>query len=128
MEVNFDLAQPRATEVGQGVEVLGPILLCGEEEGVLWRSPVGVPMTRSQARQTLRPGTDALPLHGDARISVRGLEVVREAEEDVEQGAMTGLSAAPPNRAQIAREPEMRVPRKTTRNHGRMPLCLARRA
>ena len=72
VQVQLDLAQSRARQLGQRLEKLWPVLFTGEEERVSWGQPIGVAEVPRQRRVAIGPG-----LHARAALGSRGITKLR---------------------------------------------------
>src|SRR5206468_1185733 len=83
MQMDLDLAKPRPAQTRQRVEILLLVLLDRKKERVARRPTVAVLEGAELPGILLDPGGDALPTDLDARLTRLRLEVIGDAENDV---------------------------------------------
>ena len=89
VQMDLDLTVARAAEPGQGVEVLGIVLLDGVEERVARRPSIAVAKLLEPLGIMADPFLDAHPSDFLVDISRLGLEVVGDADQDVDRAVGT---------------------------------------
>src|SRR5687768_2593139 len=89
----------------------GFVFVDGVEEGVAGRAAVAVAEAAEESGVALDPGPDPLIGGGGVGVAVAGLEVIGDAEEDVDRaGGLGGAEeAATDGLERIAAEPEVEV-------------------
>jgi hypothetical protein len=80
VQVDLDFAVASAAQLGQGFQVLRPILLHGVEKGVPRRTAITIPEPAEQPGIVLNPAANACPRHLGRHLAVFGFVVVREAQ------------------------------------------------
>ena len=112
VKVYLDLSEPGAAEPGQRLQVTRVILLFGVEERVLRRPSIRIAELFGQSREVLGPRRNPRVLCRECRLLTRGLEVVRDAKENVDARRGGGFSRPLPARRNEAGEPKLGIPRK----------------
>jgi len=84
--VNFDFAETLAAESCDAVDVLGVVLIDGEEEGVARGSAIGVAEALEEGGVVLAPALDTVESLVGRGFAALGFVVINEAEEDVDRG------------------------------------------
>jgi hypothetical protein len=109
VQVHLDLAQAALGERGERVQVLGLILLSGEEEAVTRRPTVGVAKAACQLGIAVKPAIDPAPALLAAGVAPERLVVIAKRHQQV-PGAHTGLVGQPAQGgAQVTAEPAVHV-------------------
>jgi hypothetical protein len=83
VQVDLDFAEASRAELGELVEMFRPVLVGRIEEGVLRWPPVGVGEFRGERRKVPNPPVYPSPFRVEPGITVRGFEMIGDAQEDV---------------------------------------------
>ena len=110
MKVDLHLPHLAGAEIGQRVDDLRPVDFERRKEAVLRRLAIRV-AKRRQPRVVTNPPCDTAVLSGVVGVPVIGLEVIGNAEQDIDGCSGRTTEHRSPSRAQVSRQPELCVPR-----------------
>lgn len=113
MKVDLDVPKPSATESGERIEQVGPVVFLGKEERMLRRPPVRVGKAFGKSWVAVHPRGDARTFDVDVCRAVGGFVVIGDAEEDVSRAVrVAAAKEALDLRIEQSRQPELSVSRE----------------